>query len=124
MLGIEVLGGCWVVGGGCGVKNGFICGLRRLLGRWCSPAVGGVRALGGVWSACGVLWGMEGSCRSQRGGYGASAGILCSISAAPLLTDDRPQRPDARSTEVGVGRTEDFADGCGGDGGCQTVNRG
>ena len=34
------------------------------------------------------------------------------INAAALLTDDFPQRPDAHS-EVGVGHSEDFADGGG-----------
>ena len=58
VLGIEVLGGCWVVGGGCGVKNGFICGLRRLLGRWCSAAGVAFEVPCEVWWA--VLWGLGG----------------------------------------------------------------
>ena len=61
-LGGECLWGLWV---GCGVKNGFICGLRRLLGSGCSAAVavGGVEGTGrrleclwGVVGRYGVLW--------------------------------------------------------------------
>ena len=93
-----------------------------------------VRAVGGVWSACegfgGVVWGLMAvlwagaeECCSGRAVGGAGemqecsggrvSGIIESISADPLLNDERPQRLDARSREVGVGHTEDFADGCG-----------
>ena len=45
---------------------------------------------------------------------GAGGGNMCDISAEPLLNDERPQRLGARSGEVGVGHTEDFADWGGG----------
>ena len=45
-----------VLWGGCGVKNGFICGLRRLLGRGCSAA--GVALSTGRRLEC--LWGLVG----------------------------------------------------------------
>ena len=66
---------------------------------------------GVVWGLMAVLWAGAEECCSGRAG----AGIIERISADPLLTDERPQRPDARSRsrEVGVGYTEDFADGCG-----------
>ena len=54
--------------GGCGVKTGLISGLRRTLGRGCSAAGVALRAVGGVWSACGVggAWcGRVGGCCSS-----------------------------------------------------------
>ena len=49
--------------------------------------------VGFLWGVVGVLWAVAEECGSD----GAGAGMVCVISAAPLLTDDRPQRPDARS---------------------------
>ena len=77
MLGVEVLGGCWVVGGGCGVKNGFICGLRRLLGRWCSAAGVAFEVPCEVWWA--VLWGLGGVL------WAGAAGVLLRRCSAFML---------------------------------------
>ena len=77
-----------------------------------------LRALGGVWSACGVLWGSQwrscGRVLKSAALVGQRRVLLKALVMTPLLTDERPQRPDARSREVGVGYTEDFADGSGG----------
>ena len=52
---------------------------------------------------------------------GGDGGIISGIRVAPLLTDERPQRLDARSREVGVGHSEYFADGSGGYGGVKKI---
>ena len=66
--------------------------------------------VGAWWGLVAVLWAGAEECGSD----GAGAGMISRINADSLLTDERPQRPDARSREVGVGHTEDFADGGGG----------
>ena len=133
-MGAAVLGGAggfggrgagvwWVVGGGLegvsGLESGLLiwvlCPLSA--GFWGGQGGVALRALGGVWSACGVLVGrgwVLWAGAEECGSDGAGAGIIEGISADLLLTDDRPQRPDARSREVGVGHTEDFAVGGGG----------
>ena len=68
------------------------------------------------WSACGAWWGLV-------GGFWGEGLMLLNITS--LLLGDAPQRRPttgrcARSREVGVGHTEDFADGGGGYGTAKT----